>query len=195
MRCSVKMQRGQLLHHKAAFGCRGSANLHLVCIASPHLLVPCPRPPTCPTSPAAAAAPHRRAGCRARRRRSTASWRSLPRSSARTTRAHSRTVRHRAAPAGHAASASRRASACGATVGRTQHPATHGTGLHICCSHSPGGRVPLLPAADGAYLLAFAIIMLNTDAHNPMADRRGRSLALTWGWRRGSAPARSSPQQ
>lgn len=26
-------------------------------------------------------------------------------------------------------------------------------------------------AADGAYLLAFAIIMLNTDAHNPMADR------------------------
>ena len=25
-------------------------------------------------------------------------------------------------------------------------------------------------AADGAYLLAFALIMLNTDAHNPMAD-------------------------
>ena len=24
--------------------------------------------------------------------------------------------------------------------------------------------------ADGAYLLAFALIMLNTDAHNPMAD-------------------------
>ena len=24
--------------------------------------------------------------------------------------------------------------------------------------------------ADGAYLLSFAIIMLNTDAHNPMAD-------------------------
>lgn len=28
------------------------------------------------------------------------------------------------------------------------------------------------PAADAAYLLAFAIIMLNTDAHNPMADAR-----------------------
>jgi Sec7 domain len=26
-------------------------------------------------------------------------------------------------------------------------------------------------SADGAYLLAFAIIMLNTDAHNPMAER------------------------
>ncbi len=25
-------------------------------------------------------------------------------------------------------------------------------------------------SADGAYLLSFAIIMLNTDAHNPMAD-------------------------
>jgi Sec7-like guanine-nucleotide exchange factor len=31
------------------------------------------------------------------------------------------------------------------------------------------------PAADGAYLLAFAIIMLNTDAHNPMADRQAAS--------------------
>ncbi len=29
----------------------------------------------------------------------------------------------------------------------------------------------VFPNADGAYLLAFAIIMLNTDAHNPMADR------------------------
>ena len=28
------------------------------------------------------------------------------------------------------------------------------------------------PIADAAYLLAFAIIMLNTDAHNPMAERR-----------------------
>ncbi|KFM27432.1 Brefeldin A-inhibited guanine nucleotide-exchange protein 2 [Auxenochlorella protothecoides] len=28
------------------------------------------------------------------------------------------------------------------------------------------------PTTDGAYLLSFAIIMLNTDAHNPMADRR-----------------------
>lgn len=26
--------------------------------------------------------------------------------------------------------------------------------------------------ADGAYLLSFAIIMLNTDAHNPLAERR-----------------------
>lgn len=26
------------------------------------------------------------------------------------------------------------------------------------------------PSADGAYLLAFALIMLNTDVHNPMAD-------------------------
>lgn len=26
--------------------------------------------------------------------------------------------------------------------------------------------------ADAAYMLAFAIIMLNTDAHNPMAERR-----------------------
>lgn len=29
------------------------------------------------------------------------------------------------------------------------------------------------PTTDGAYLLSFAIIMLNTDAHNPMADRCG----------------------
>ena len=27
-------------------------------------------------------------------------------------------------------------------------------------------------SADGAYVLAFAIIMLNTDAHNPLAERR-----------------------
>ena len=26
--------------------------------------------------------------------------------------------------------------------------------------------------ADGAYLLAFALIMLNTDAHNPVAEGR-----------------------
>ena len=30
----------------------------------------------------------------------------------------------------------------------------------------------VFPSADAAYLLAFAIIMLNTDAHNPMADAR-----------------------
>lgn len=36
------------------------------------------------------------------------------------------------------------------------------------CTDNPGS----FPAADAAYLLAFAIIMLNTDAHNPMADRR-----------------------
>lgn len=33
----------------------------------------------------------------------------------------------------------------------------------------------MFPVADAAYLLAFAIIMLNTDAHNPMAERRIRS--------------------
>lgn len=27
-------------------------------------------------------------------------------------------------------------------------------------------------SADGAYMLAFAIIMLNTDCHNPLAERR-----------------------
>lgn len=27
-------------------------------------------------------------------------------------------------------------------------------------------------SADDAYILSFAIIMLNTDAHNPMADKR-----------------------
>ena len=27
-------------------------------------------------------------------------------------------------------------------------------------------------SADGAYLLSFALIMLNTDAHNPMADKK-----------------------
>ena len=26
--------------------------------------------------------------------------------------------------------------------------------------------------SDGAYLLSFALIMLNTDAHNPMADKK-----------------------
>ena len=26
--------------------------------------------------------------------------------------------------------------------------------------------------ADAAYLLAFALIMLNTDAHNPMAEKK-----------------------
>ncbi len=34
------------------------------------------------------------------------------------------------------------------------------------CGANPG----VFASADGAYLLAFAIIMLNTDAHNPMAD-------------------------
>ena len=36
------------------------------------------------------------------------------------------------------------------------------------CEDNPGA----FPVADAAYLLAFAIIMLNTDAHNPMAERR-----------------------
>lgn len=30
----------------------------------------------------------------------------------------------------------------------------------------------VFPIADAAYLLSFAVIMLNTDAHNPMAERR-----------------------
>lgn len=34
------------------------------------------------------------------------------------------------------------------------------------CRDNPG----VFAAADGTYLLAFALIMLNTDAHNPMAD-------------------------
>jgi Sec7-like guanine-nucleotide exchange factor len=42
-----------------------------------------------------------------------------------------------------------------------------------CLTPLPGVFCSLArPAADGAYLLAFAIIMLNTDAHNPMADRQ-----------------------
>lgn len=36
------------------------------------------------------------------------------------------------------------------------------------CRDNPGA----FPTADGAYLLAFAIIMLNTDAHNPQADKK-----------------------
>ena len=36
------------------------------------------------------------------------------------------------------------------------------------CEDNPNA----FPIADAAYLLAFAIIMLNTDAHNPMAERR-----------------------
>ena len=36
------------------------------------------------------------------------------------------------------------------------------------CEDNPGA----FPVADAAYLLAFAIIMLNTDAHNPMAEGR-----------------------
>jgi hypothetical protein len=36
------------------------------------------------------------------------------------------------------------------------------------CADNPAA----FPAADAAYLLAFAVIMLNTDAHNPMAERR-----------------------
>jgi len=35
-----------------------------------------------------------------------------------------------------------------------------------CCDNQGAFR-----SADGAYLLAFALIMLNTDAHNPHADR------------------------
>jgi hypothetical protein len=35
------------------------------------------------------------------------------------------------------------------------------------CCDNPGAFC----SADGAYLLAFALIMLNTDAHNPHADR------------------------
>lgn len=36
------------------------------------------------------------------------------------------------------------------------------------CRDNPGAfRTP-----DGAYLLSFALIMLNTDAHNPMADKK-----------------------
>lgn len=34
------------------------------------------------------------------------------------------------------------------------------------CRDNPGA----FRSADGAYLLAFALIMLNTDAHNPHAD-------------------------
>ena len=36
------------------------------------------------------------------------------------------------------------------------------------CRDNPGA----FASADGAYLLAFALIMLNTDAHNPHADRK-----------------------
>jgi hypothetical protein len=36
------------------------------------------------------------------------------------------------------------------------------------CNDNPG----TFRTAEGAYLLAFAMIMLNTDAHNPMAERR-----------------------
>ncbi len=36
------------------------------------------------------------------------------------------------------------------------------------CRDNPGA----FKTADGAYLLAFALIMLNTDAHNPQADKK-----------------------
>jgi hypothetical protein len=36
------------------------------------------------------------------------------------------------------------------------------------CKDNPGS----FRNADAAYTLAFAIIMLNTDAHNPLAERR-----------------------
>ena len=36
------------------------------------------------------------------------------------------------------------------------------------CRDNPGA----FRTADGAYLLAFALIMLNTDAHNPQADKK-----------------------
>lgn len=36
------------------------------------------------------------------------------------------------------------------------------------CKDNPAA----FPTSDGAYLLSFALIMLNTDAHNPMADKK-----------------------
>ncbi len=41
-------------------------------------------------------------------------------------------------------------------------------GAQRYCRDNPG----TFRSADEAYLLAFAIIMLNTDAHNPAAERR-----------------------
>ena len=35
------------------------------------------------------------------------------------------------------------------------------------CKDNPG----VFKTADGAYVLSFALIMLNTDAHNPMAEK------------------------
>ena len=39
------------------------------------------------------------------------------------------------------------------------------------CRDNPGA----FPSADGPYLLSFAIIMLNTDAHNPKAENKMQS--------------------
>ena len=36
------------------------------------------------------------------------------------------------------------------------------------CENNPGA----FASADGPYLLAFALIMLNTDAHNPRAEKK-----------------------
>ena len=36
------------------------------------------------------------------------------------------------------------------------------------CRDNPGS----FRTADGAYVLSFALIMLNTDAHNPQADKK-----------------------
>ena len=36
------------------------------------------------------------------------------------------------------------------------------------CRDNPGA----FPSADAAYILAFALIMLNTDAHNPQAEKK-----------------------
>ena len=36
------------------------------------------------------------------------------------------------------------------------------------CLDNPG----VFPTADAAYILSFALIMLNTDAHNPQADKK-----------------------
>lgn len=44
---------------------------------------------------------------------------------------------------------------------------SHFSGTHICGCHEGTFRT-----ADAAYLLSFAIIMLNTDAHNPMVDNK-----------------------
>ena len=49
--------------------------------------------------------------------------------------------------------------------------------------------------ADGAYVLAFAIIMLNTDAHNPLAERRLGKADFVAMNSQPVAPAPHPPQQ